>query len=362
MASDFRREVVIISFAAAVAELLTGLRFCVEVPFGEVALAGTWLFRLLARIKIIRSDAEFFALFPGLEFIGVSEAAAVDELSTLLSTSVVVPSREVSLAWPGDLWQVAGIFAFRLHAHFFALFLGLESIVVTLAATVPEPRASTVLRVEVPFDGEVSAGSSVPLQGARRPRSRWNRQTALEVLSLSFLGPVRATSVLRGVASASGEVRTLRRRSSIRAALEFCVLATAALSMRSFSDGDAIGAATKLIRVTGTTLVIWSTGRCEAIWTATVRRVLAATTLVVWSTSGGAVVWTAAESRVLASAAVEVWTASWQYVIWTALERCRQTTTLSVRTVCWSATVVAAAISAILAGHVAAVVVRAKSW
>ena len=50
VASDFRCEVVIVSFAAAVAELLTGLRFCVEVPPGEVALAGTWLFRLLARI------------------------------------------------------------------------------------------------------------------------------------------------------------------------------------------------------------------------------------------------------------------------------------------------------------------------
>ena len=134
------------------------------------------------------------------------------------------------------------------------------------------------------------------------------------------------------------------------------------LSMRSFSDGDAVGAATELIRVTGTTLVIWSSGRREAIWTATVRRVLAATTLVVWSTSGGAVVWTAAESRVLASAAVEIRTASWQYIVWTALERCRQTTTLSVRTVRWSATVVAAAISGVLAGHVAAVVVRAQSY
>ena len=132
--------------------------------------------------------------------------------------------------------------------------------------------------------------------------------------------------------------------------------------MRSFGNGDTIGAATELIRVTGTTLVIWSSGWREAIWTATVRRVLAATTLVVWSTSGGGVVWTAAESRVLASAAVEVWTASWQHVVRTALERCRQTTTLSVRTVCWSATVVTAAISAVLAGHVAAVVVRAKSY
>lgn len=132
--------------------------------------------------------------------------------------------------------------------------------------------------------------------------------------------------------------------------------------MRSFSDGDTVGAATELIRVTGTTLVIWSSGRREAIWAATVRRVLAAATLVVWSASGGAIVWTAAESRVLASAAVEVWTASRQHVVWTALERCRQTTTLSVRTVCWSATVVAATISAVLAGHVAAVVVRAQSY
>ena len=50
VASDFRREVVIVSFAAAVTELLTRLRFRVEEPSGEVALAGTWLFRLLARI------------------------------------------------------------------------------------------------------------------------------------------------------------------------------------------------------------------------------------------------------------------------------------------------------------------------
>ena len=50
VASDFRREVVIVSFAAAVTELLARLRFRVEEPSGEVALAGTWLFRLLARI------------------------------------------------------------------------------------------------------------------------------------------------------------------------------------------------------------------------------------------------------------------------------------------------------------------------
>lgn len=52
VASDFRREVVIISFASTVAELLAGLRFCVEIPFGEVAFAGTWLFRQFARIFI----------------------------------------------------------------------------------------------------------------------------------------------------------------------------------------------------------------------------------------------------------------------------------------------------------------------
>lgn len=50
MTSNFRGEVVAVSFATAVHELLAILRFCVEVPPGEIASARTGFFRQLAWI------------------------------------------------------------------------------------------------------------------------------------------------------------------------------------------------------------------------------------------------------------------------------------------------------------------------
>lgn len=45
MTSNFRREVVTVSLATTVDKLLANLRFCVEVPLGEIAGAGTGFFR-----------------------------------------------------------------------------------------------------------------------------------------------------------------------------------------------------------------------------------------------------------------------------------------------------------------------------
>lgn len=123
-------------------------------------------------------------------------------------------------------------FSFGLHTHLLTFFLRLESILVALATSIPKPRATTILRVEVPFDGEVPTWSSIFLQSTRCPRSRWNRQTALEVFSLSFFHPIGTTSILRGVTSTSSEVWTLCRSSSIWAALKFCILTTAAYKKR----------------------------------------------------------------------------------------------------------------------------------
>lgn len=50
MASDFRGEVVVVSFAPAIFELLASLRLGVEDPPREVALARADFLRLLARI------------------------------------------------------------------------------------------------------------------------------------------------------------------------------------------------------------------------------------------------------------------------------------------------------------------------
>jgi hypothetical protein len=52
MTSDFRREIIVVSFATAISELFASLRFLIEVPFGEVARARPHFLRLFAGICI----------------------------------------------------------------------------------------------------------------------------------------------------------------------------------------------------------------------------------------------------------------------------------------------------------------------
>jgi len=52
MTRDFRHKVVVVPFAAAINEFFAGLRFLIEVPFGEVARARAHFLRLFAGIYI----------------------------------------------------------------------------------------------------------------------------------------------------------------------------------------------------------------------------------------------------------------------------------------------------------------------
>lgn len=119
-------------------------------------------------------------------------------------------------------------FIFRLNANLLAFFLGLESVLVTLAASVPESRATAVIGVVEPLDGKVTAGTSVLPQATRRARHHRHGEATLEILALSFLDSIGAASELRRVAGASGKVRSLGRRPAVRAALVLGVLASAA--------------------------------------------------------------------------------------------------------------------------------------
>lgn len=123
---------------------------------------------------------------------------------------------------------IIATFSFRLNANFFALLLCFEPIFITLAASVPEPRATAIIGIVKPFDREVSAGASVLLQTTRSTRHRRYSETTFEVLPLSFLDSVRTASVLRCVAGASRKVRPLSWRSAVRTALILRVLASAA--------------------------------------------------------------------------------------------------------------------------------------
>lgn len=122
---------------------------------------------------------------------------------------------------------IIATFSFRLNANFFALLLCFEPIFITLAASVPEPRATTVIGIVKPLDRKVTAGASVLLQAARGTRHRRYCETTFEVLPLSFLDSVRTASVLRCVAGASRKVRPLSWRSAIRTAFILRVLASA---------------------------------------------------------------------------------------------------------------------------------------
>jgi hypothetical protein len=119
-------------------------------------------------------------------------------------------------------------FSFRLNANLFALFLRLKSVLVTLATSVPEPRAATVISIVEPLDSEVPAGASVLLQTTCRAWHHRYRETTLKVLALSLLDSIRTASELRRVAGASGKVGPSSRRSAIRTALVFGTLASAA--------------------------------------------------------------------------------------------------------------------------------------
>lgn len=134
------------------------------------------------------------------------------------------------------------------------------------------------------------------------------------------------------------------------------------LSVRSFGNSDAIGAASKLISVAWTAFVVRSSGRRETIWAAFVGRVLAAAPLVTRSTRRGGIIWATAESCVLAATTVEIGSTCRQHVVRAALVRCRQAATLSARSVCGCDAIVAATVSAVLARHMAAIVVWPQSY
>lgn len=123
--------------------------------------------------------------------------------------------------------NIIATFSFRLNANFFALLLCFEPIFVTLAASVPEPRATTVIGIVKPLDRKVSAGAPVLLQTTRSTRHRRYGETTFEILPLSFLDSVRTASVLRCVAGASRKVWPLSWRSAVRTAFVLRVLASA---------------------------------------------------------------------------------------------------------------------------------------
>lgn len=101
---DLCSEVVVVSFAAAIFELLAGLGVRVVEPSREVPLAGAYFLLLLARIKIIGNNAKLLALFSGLELVRISETAAINELTTPFPVGVIVPRREVAFARSWYLW------------------------------------------------------------------------------------------------------------------------------------------------------------------------------------------------------------------------------------------------------------------
>lgn len=166
MTSNFRWEVVIVSFTTTVSEFFANLRFLIEVPSCEITRARTYLPRLLARIDIVRRDAKFCTLLPSFKLISITEATAVNKLTALLPLGIVVPLRMISLARTSDFRQEASSFPFRLYANLLALFLRFKSVLITLAASVPESRAATIIRIVEPFNGELPAGTSILLQAA----------------------------------------------------------------------------------------------------------------------------------------------------------------------------------------------------
>lgn len=104
MTGDLGGEVVVVRFASAIPELFAGLQLGIEVPPGEVTFAGTRFLRLFAGIQIVGGNAKLFAFFLGLELVRISKTTTMNELTTLLSASVIIPRREVSNAGSGYLW------------------------------------------------------------------------------------------------------------------------------------------------------------------------------------------------------------------------------------------------------------------
>lgn len=119
-------------------------------------------------------------------------------------------------------------FSFRLYANLLALLLRFETVIITLAASVPESRTAAVVGVVVPLDREIAAGTSVLRQSACSTGHGRHREATLEVLPLRFFDSVWAASELRSVAHTSGEVQALGWGPFIRTAFEFRILTSAA--------------------------------------------------------------------------------------------------------------------------------------
>lgn len=166
LARSLGLKVILVSLASSIPEgtAIAGCLF--EVPTFKVTIAGTFFHRLGANRQGLTSSARALTLLPRWELVVVTKATTINELLTLLAAIVKVPHRLVALAWSLHLRQKTDVLTSRLLAHCLALFVRIEAVGVSFLTAVPEPRTRSVLFIVEVLDRVVLSRSTVLLKTA----------------------------------------------------------------------------------------------------------------------------------------------------------------------------------------------------